>query len=102
MCLDQCIANSEGEEAVRQAMLRTHRWAARCREAHSNSSKQALFGIVQGGIFPHLRESSVEAITSLEFDGYAIGGLAVGETKRIMYQRICHLNHVRRIGYSSS
>ncbi len=86
MCLDQCIANSEGEEAVHLAMLRTHRWAAKCREAHVDNSQQALFGIVQGGVYPNLREESVRAITSLEFDGYAIGGLAVGEPKAVMYQ----------------
>ncbi len=86
MCLDQCIASGEGEEKVRLAMLRTHRWAASCREVHNDNSQQALFGIVQGGVYPHLREESAQAITSLGFDGYAIGGLAVGESKAVMYQ----------------
>ena len=88
MCLDQCIAYGESRESVRQAMERTHRWAARCKEAHTGGGahgRQALFGIVQGGVFPELREESARHITSLGFDGYAVGGLAVGEAKAPMY-----------------
>ncbi len=89
MCFDQCIAYGETREAVRQAMERTHRWAARCKEAHAASDasdRQALFGIVQGGVFPDLRTESAQHITSLDFDGYAVGGLAVGEAKKPMYE----------------
>ena len=88
MCLDQCIAHGESREAVRRAMERTHLWAARCKQAHGRADgpdRQAIFGIVQGGVFPDLREESAQYITSLEFDGYAVGGLAVGEAKAPMY-----------------
>ena len=70
---------------IRQAMERTHRWAERCLKAKRRAD-QALFGIVQGGIFPDLRRHSVEFMTGLDFPGYAIGGLAVGETKAEMVQ----------------
>jgi len=62
------------------AMERTHTWAERCVKA-KNRSDQALFGIIQGGIYPELRKRSVEYLSSLELPGYAIGGLSVGETK---------------------
>ena len=87
MCLDQCVAADGSEEAVREAMERTHRWAARCREAWK-SSRQALFGIVQGGISEEMRRESAEFITGLDFPGYAVGGLAVGETKDQMYEMV--------------
>ena len=86
MCFDQCVAYGEPEHKVRAAMERTHLWAERCKEAHSCEDRQALFGIVQGGIFPHLRHESAQHITSLGFDGYALGGLAVGESKAQMYE----------------
>ena len=88
MCLDQCIAHGEDRESVRQAMDRTHSWAGRCKETHLRAggpAARALFGIVQGGVFPELRSQSAEYITSLGFDGYAVGGLAVGEGKAAMY-----------------
>ena len=85
MCLDQCIAYGETQESVKYAMERTHRWAQRCLNVHSKSN-QALFGIVQGGVSRQLRKESAGYITSLEFQGYAIGGLAVGESKSDMYQ----------------
>ena len=88
MCLDQCIAHGETKDAVRRAMDRTHQWARRCQEAHDqaqSSTRQALFGIAQGGVFTDLREESAGAIAALDFDGYAVGGLAVGESKAAMY-----------------
>ena len=88
MCLDQCVAYGESHESVRPAMERTHRWAVRCKQAHYGTGSnplQAIFGIVQGGVFPDLREESAEYITSMGFDGYAVGGLAVGEAKVPMY-----------------
>ncbi len=69
------------------ALARTHAWAARCREHHPRPD-QALFGIVQGGIFPDLRELSAKFLMGLDFPGYAIGGLAVGETKAEMQATI--------------
>jgi len=61
---------------------RTHRWAERCREAQSRRD-QALFAIVQGGVFPELRRKSAQQLVDLDFPGYAIGGLSLGETKEI-------------------
>ena len=89
MCLDQCIAFGEDKESVRQAMDRTHRWAEVCHRTHSacqRQEEQALFGIVQGGAFSDLREESAGIISAIPFSGYAIGGLAVGESKDRMYE----------------
>ncbi|MCH8351188.1 MAG: tRNA guanosine(34) transglycosylase Tgt [Chloroflexi bacterium] len=89
MCLDQCIAFGAPKEQVSQAMERTHRWAAACHQDHLSSGasqRQALFGIVQGGSFADLRDESTGYISGIPFDGYAIGGLAVGESKERMYQ----------------
>ena len=88
MCLDECPVPTD-RPAVEAALRRTHAWAARCQAAKTRHD-QALFGIVQGGIFPDLRRQSVRAITALDFPGYAIGGLAVGETKAQMYQTLEH------------
>lgn len=83
MVLDEC-PDPLDRAYNEQALARTHRWAERCKEAHTRAD-QALFGIVQGGIFPELRRQSSEFLAQLDFDGYAIGGLAVGETKQQMY-----------------
>ena len=80
MVLDECSAHDDSREKVQRAMVRTHQWADRCRKHHSRHD-QALYAIVQGGIFPELRRESVEHLTSLGFPGYAIGGLSVGEPK---------------------
>ncbi len=82
MTLDECPACDDSLEEVRRAMERTHRWAERCQKCHSRSD-QALYAIIQGGIFPQLRHQSVEYLTSLEFSGYAIGGLSLGEPKSV-------------------
>ena len=81
MCLDYCIQYPAGREATGQAHEITTRWAARCKTAWQNGSNgnNALFGIVQGGMFKELRESSSEALIEMGFDGFAIGGLSVGE-----------------------
>ena len=89
MCFDQCIGYGATREEVRRAMGRTHRWAEACYQNHLSSGspgQQALFGIVQGGDFEDLREESARYITSVPFQGYAIGGLAVGEPKARLYQ----------------
>jgi queuine tRNA-ribosyltransferase len=89
MCLDQCIAYGASRGEVRLAMERTHRWAGVCHRIHTASDSagwQALFGIVQGGAFSDLRDESTEVIKSLPFQGYGIGGLAVGESKAQMYE----------------
>jgi queuine tRNA-ribosyltransferase len=87
MCFDQCPKPTDRQE-VEKAVRRTSAWAARCREAHSDDSRQALFGIMQGGIFEDLRTQSADFLRTLDFPGYAVGGLAVGETKAEMYQTL--------------
>lgn len=87
MCFDQCPPPRDRQE-VEKAVRRTSAWAARCREAHPDDSQQALFGIVQGGIYEDLRAESAEALLKLNFPGYAVGGLAVGESKSEMYQTL--------------
>ncbi|MDD5349583.1 MAG: tRNA guanosine(34) transglycosylase Tgt [Chthoniobacteraceae bacterium] len=78
MALDQCIPSTAGEAEARQALELTQRWALRSLAARGDSP-QALFGIVQGALFPELRRASAEGLRALAFDGFAIGGLAVGE-----------------------
>ncbi len=87
MCFDECPMPTD-RNIVEQAVKRTHDWALRCRQAHPDDFKQALFGIVQGGIFPDLREASAAFLQQIGFPGYAIGGLAVGETKSAMYDTL--------------
>ena len=82
MALDECPAYDDSFEKVKTAMGRTHQWAERCRKCQRRSD-QALYAIVQGGIYPQLRHQSAEYLTSLEFPGYAIGGLSLGEPKRV-------------------
>ncbi len=84
MAFDQCPPPNDRAE-VEAAVARTHSWLRRCRQAHPDDEKQALFGIVQGGIFPDLREASARFVTDMALKGYAIGGLAVGESKQEMY-----------------
>ncbi len=86
MVLDEC-ADPLDPDYLSQALSRTHAWAERCKAAHSRPD-QALFGIVQGGIYPQLRAESARILAGLDFPGYAIGGLAVGETKEQMYNTL--------------
>lgn len=83
MAFDQLVDATMAAEQVAAAMERTHRWAQRCLEAHSRPD-QALFGIVQGGVDSVLRRRSATEIAALPFDGIAIGGLSVGESKAQM------------------
>jgi queuine tRNA-ribosyltransferase len=83
MCLDTCIPYPANREQTIESTDLTTRWAGRCREAQSDSG-QLLFGIVQGGMYPDLRRSAAEALVDIGFDGYAIGGLSVGESKSLM------------------
>ena len=82
MALDECSAYGDSKEKVQQAMARTHRWAERCLKSHERKG-QALYAIIQGGMFPELRRQSAECLTRMDFPGYAIGGLSVGEPKEI-------------------
>ena len=86
MAFDECAPYPSTPEYARQAMDRTHRWAERCLAAYNDSGRrasggwpQALFGIVQGGIYPELRTESAQTLAALDLPGYAVGGLAVGE-----------------------
>ena len=81
MALDQCIASTADEASARAAMEMTHRWAARSLAARGDSP-QSIFGIVQGALFRELRRESAETLGKMPFDGFAIGGLAVGEGRR--------------------
>jgi queuine tRNA-ribosyltransferase len=81
MVLDQCIGHDAAKEKVYAAMVRTHYWAKRCLDAHQKQG-QMLFAIVQGGTYPELRKISAETLTMMDFDGYAIGGLSIGEPKQ--------------------
>jgi queuine tRNA-ribosyltransferase len=83
MCFDECPPPTDREYNL-QALRRTHAWAERSRNAHQRAD-QALFGIVQGGVFSDLREQSARFLMGLDFAGYGIGGLAVGESKQDMF-----------------
>src|SRR5690606_38085950 len=85
MAIDEYTPYPATESEARESMELSMRWAARCKEAHADNSN-ALFGIVQGGMYPHLREESLRALQGIEFDGYAIGGLSVGEPKDEMFK----------------
>lgn len=85
MALDQCVQIPCPHEEAATAMRRSMRWAARSREAFRAREGYGLFGIVQGAIFRDLREESVAALTNIGFEGYAIGGLAVGEGQEAMF-----------------
>jgi len=82
MALDECPAHDDSLEKVKMATERTHRWAERCRKAQKRRD-QALYAIVQGGISHELRRQSAEYLASLDFPGYAIGGLSIGEPKKV-------------------
>ena len=84
MPLDVCVEAGSDRETVERASELTTRWEARCKEAHSRDD-QILFGIVQGGLYEDLRARSAEEIMSIGFEGYALGGLSVGESKEEMY-----------------
>ena len=81
MSFDECVKYPETYEYTKNSMERTTRWARRCKEAHKNTDKQALFGIIQGGFYEDLREKSAKDLIELDFPGYAIGGISVGEPK---------------------
>ncbi len=82
MCFDECTPYPATESQARDSMQLSMRWARRCRDAHDAlGNHNALFGIVQGGVFKELRQESSELLTQIGFDGYAVGGLAVGEPK---------------------
>ena len=110
MAFDECAPYPCGELDAERAMLRTHRWAARCKtyhsehpehtehSAHSEDSThslqgQSLFGIVQGAFYPGLRKESATTLAEMDFPGYGIGGLSVGEPKPLMYEMLDIVTH---------
>ena len=82
MAFDECVEYPATYEYTKQSMERTTRWAERCKIAHKDVEKQGLFGIVQGGFYKDLRAKSAEDLIKLDFPGYAIGGISVGEPKK--------------------
>jgi queuine tRNA-ribosyltransferase len=85
MCLDECTPFPATEEQAATSMRLSMRWAKRCRDAFVPREGYGLFGIVQGSTFPGLRAESVAALTEIGFEGYAVGGLAVGEGQAAMF-----------------
>ncbi len=85
MCFDECPALPASDKAVAESMRLSMRWAARSKEAFGDWPGHALFGIMQGGVTSELREESAEALKAIGFDGYAVGGLAVGEGQEAMF-----------------
>jgi queuine tRNA-ribosyltransferase len=100
MVLDECLAHPSDEAAARQSMERTLRWARRARQRMLalrggevdgvvvTNRQQAQFGIVQGSVYPHLREASAHQTVEMNFEAYAIGGLSVGEPPEVMYEMV--------------
>lgn len=86
MAFDECAPYPASYEYVKNSMERTLRWLKRCKDYHKNTDKQALFGIVQGGMYKDLRKISALATVEMDLPGYAIGGLSVGEPKDIMVE----------------
>ena len=88
MALDECTHFPATEEDAAISMQLSMRWAKRCRHAFRQRNGYGLFGIVQGGIHANLREESAKILTEIGFDGYAVGGLAVGEGRELMFQTL--------------
>lgn len=84
MAFDECPPYPAEYDYMKKSVERTSRWAERCLKAHKRPNEQGLFGIVQGGEFEDLRKQSASDLVSLDFPGYAIGGLSVGEPKEVM------------------
>ena len=88
MALDECPPYPASYEYMKDSVDRTLRWAKRCKDAHQREGEQSLFGIVQGAEYRDIRKYSAKALTEMDFDGYAIGGTSVGESKETMYKMI--------------
>jgi len=89
MCFDECTPYPSTYEETKKSMELSLRWAERCKKAHIHKT-QSLWGILQGGMFEDLRSTSAKAMNVLDFEGYAIGGLGVGEDKSATYKIINH------------
>ena len=85
MAFDECAPYPADRRYIKDSLARTSRWLKRCKEAHTNTEEQALFGIMQGGMYKDLRKESADQIVEMDLPGYSIGGLSVGEPKEVMY-----------------
>ena len=90
MCLDECPPAKADRDAIARSLRLTHDWEERCRRAWRDDGRQALFGIVQGALFEDLRAESAEFLAGLDFPGYAIGGVAVGEDTADIRRIVAH------------
>ena len=88
MAFDECVPYPADYEYAKKSSERTTRWAERCLRHMTNTDTQSVFGIVQGGMYKDLREKSAKEITALDFPGYAVGGLSVGEPEDLMYEML--------------
>ncbi len=89
MAFDECVPYPADHEYAKKSTERTHRWAERCKTAMT-STNQGLFGICQGGMYRELREESARVLNDMDFPGYAVGGLSVGEPKELMYEMLSY------------
>lgn len=90
MSFDECCPYPSTYDYTKKSMERTTRWAKRCKASHARENDQGLFGIVQGGFYEELREQSVKDLVELDFPGYAIGGISVGEPKEEFMKILKH------------
>ncbi len=97
MSFDECPPFHSGYDYMKQSVDRTIRWAKRGYDAHVNKDNQALFGIVQGGPFKELRKHCLDELQKIDFPGYSIGGLSVGESKEEMYSMLEYLKTIMPI-----
>lgn len=94
MAFDECPPPDADYDYSKNSTYRTIRWAERCKATHKNTENQGLFGIIQGGMFKNLREEAVREMVKLDFPGYSIGGLSIGEPKPVMYQVLDWTTHL--------
>ncbi|MEJ5227901.1 tRNA guanosine(34) transglycosylase Tgt [Thermodesulfovibrio sp.] len=89
MVLDECVPYGAEREYVEKSLLLTNEWAKKCRDYFEKRKREnSLFGIIQGGFYPDLRLKALEELVKMDFDGYAIGGVSVGEPKKEMYETV--------------
>ena len=88
MVLDECPKLTNNRDKLKNAIDTSMKWAKRCKIEFGNNKKKALFGIIQGGLYKDLRIESLQKLEEINFDGYAIGGLAVGETQKEMFETV--------------
>lgn len=98
MAFDECVEYGADYDYTKKSMEMTTRWAQRCKDYHKNIEKQALFGIVQGGMFEDLRKQSAKDLIAMDFPGYAIGGLSIGEPEEKMYEILTYTAPLLPVG----